>query len=375
MADKLKTNGALWDFEGFRKEGGLARGLPGFAYSDQAFWRHETESLFQSSWVFAGFVHELSRPGDVVPVAVGGRPVVLVRDKQGTIRAFHNVCRHRCLKLVDKPGNAGAMIRCPYHAWSYSFDGQLRATPYFGGPENRPPDGFAAENHGLRPVRSAIWHDWIFVNLDGAAAELSDYVAPLARRMEGIDFAKLVPVATLDFGEVRTNWKFLMENFIEPYHVQFVHKTTTDQPLLDHYTVVDGPCVGSAVDITKSKNDARVQQNALAVTSRYLTLFPNFIIGVYEPDQIGVYLNVPLDAERTLQKRAIYTLNGKGLSDPEAEALKSLWWAVHKEDHEMCERLQEGRRSEVSADGGVLSPHWENSVRCFQQLVVDAVTR
>ena len=184
-----------------------------------------------------------------------------------------------------------------------------------------------------------------------------------------------MPVATLDFGEVKTNWKFLMENFIEPYHVQFVHKTTTDQPLLDHYTVVDGPCVGSAVDISKSKGDARVQQNALAVTSRYLTLFPTFVLGVYQPDQIGVYLNVPLGPDRTHQKRVIYTLKQEGLPEAETEALKQLWWAVHKEDHEMCERLQEGRRSEVAADGGVLSPHWENSVRSFQQLVVEAVTQ
>ena len=372
---KVNGTGSDWNFDRFLNGTGLACGLPGFAYSDPAFWRHENDSLFKSSWVLAGFVHELTRPGDVVPVTVAGRPILLVRDKQGTIRAFHNVCRHRCLKLVDKPGNAGAMIRCPYHSWSYSHDGKLRSTPYFGGPENRPPAGFEAENFGLRPVRSAAWHDWIFINLDGSAPELADYIAPLERHMEGIDLSKLVPVATLDFGEVKTNWKFLMENFIEPYHVQFVHKTTTDQPLLDHSTVVDGPCVGSAVDISKSKGDARVQQNALSVTSRYLTLFPNFILGVYQPDQIGVYLNVPLDVERTHQKRVIYTLKGEGLPEAETEALKQLWWAVHKEDHEMCERLQEGRRSEVAADGGVLSPHWENSVRSFQQLVVEAVTQ
>ena len=147
---KESANGAGWDFGRFHNGVGLASGLPGFAYSDDDFWRHENDSLFSASWVFAGFVHELSRPGDVVPVTVAGRPLLLVRDKQGTIRAFHNVCRHRCLKLVDKPGNAGAMIRCPYHSWSYSFDGKLRSTPYFGGPENRPPDGFAPENHGLR---------------------------------------------------------------------------------------------------------------------------------------------------------------------------------------------------------------------------------
>ena len=375
MGHEMVGSTPVWTFDRFLADSPLASGLPAFAYTNDLFWQHENDSLFRSSWVFAGFLHELDRPGEVVPVTVAGRPLVLVRDKAGTVRAFHNICRHRCLRLVDKPTNVGAMIRCPYHAWAYSLDGKLRAAPYFGGPESREPPELERDSLGLMPVRMAIWHDWIFINLDGAAPELADYLAPFERRMAGIDFSKLTPVATLDFGEVKTNWKFIMENFIEPYHVQFVHKTTTDQPLLDHYTVVDGPCLGSAVDVSRSKGDGRVLENALAATSRYLTLFPNFILGVYEPDQIGVYLNVPLDAGRTLQKRVIYTLRDLAPTPEEVEALKHLWWAVHKEDHAMCERLQDGRRSDAADDGGVLSPHWETSVRRFQEMVVEAVTR
>ena len=164
---------------------------------------------------------------------------------------------------------------------------------------------------------------------------------------------------TLDFGKINTNWKFLIENFIEPYHVQFVHKTTTNQPLKDHYTVVDGICYGSGVDVAEedTKNSA-----ALSVTSRYLSLFPNFIIGTYFPNQIGVYLNVPISPGITLQKRAIYTTDGKDMSEEEIKMVKNIWWSVHKEDHEMCERLQEGRYSPASNEGGLLSPVWELSL-------------
>ena len=93
--------------------------------------------------MFTGLAHELARPGDVVPVTVAGKPVLLVRDADGEVRAFHNVCRHRCLKLVDEPGNVGPTIQCPYHSWTYKLDGALHFAPYFGGRDPRAvPDGF-----------------------------------------------------------------------------------------------------------------------------------------------------------------------------------------------------------------------------------------
>ena len=164
-----------------------------------------------------------------------------------------------------------------------------------------------------------------------------------------------------------------MENFIEPYHVQFVHRTTTNQPLTDHYTIVDGVCLGSGVDLDKETG----VDGSLGVNSSYLTLFPNFIIGRYFPEgmatQLGVYLNIPLAAGKMAQKRIIYTTEDQQLSQEDIENLKTLWWDVHKEDHYICEGMQVGRNSPVAMTGGVLSPHWEDSVRAFQELVVQAV--
>ncbi len=354
----------------FRQNGGVPRGLPAQAYTSEDFWLRECERLFPETWVFAGFAHELAKSGDVIPVKVAGQPLLLVRGEGGDIKTFHNVCRHRCLKLVETPRNAGRLIRCPYHAWAYGLDGALRAAPFFGGPKDQAPEGFDAAEYGLSPVRTAVWHDWIFVNLNGEAPAFEDYVAPLAARLEGIDFSKVKPFGTIEFGEVETNWKFLMENFIEPYHVQFVHSTTTDQPLVEHYTVVDGVCTGSAIDVSE-KTAATAGDGTLAVSSRYLTLFPNFIVGRYFPDQLGVHLNLPAGPGQTLQKRVLYTTEGQTLSEDEAAALKNLWYAVHKEDHEICENLQKGRASDAAVSGGVLSPYWEDSVRQFQELVVE----
>ena len=351
----------------FEARGPVAGGLPAAAYTSEAFFLLENERIFSASWVFAGFAHELARAGDVAPVTVAGQPVLLVRDAEQRVRAFHNVCRHRCLKLVDAPGNVGRAIRCPYHSWTYGLDGALHVAPYFGGREPRAtPAGFDRKEHGLAPVRSATWHDWIFVDLSGAAPPFEDFIAPLRKRLDGLDLARMRHLVTLDFGEVAANWKLLIENFIEPYHVQFVHSKTTEQPLTDHYTVNEPGCLGCAVDVSAEATGA----NTLSADSRFLTLFPNFVFGLYLPDQIGVHLDVPLAPDRTHQRRAIYSLGPEPAPVERAERLARLWRDVHLEDHTMCQRLQQGRASDAAAGGGVLSPVWEDSVRSFQELVV-----
>ena len=356
---------------GLSKDNKPAHGLPAEAYTDMGFWEIECDTVQAENWVFVGFIHEFSQLGDVAPILVAGQPVLLVKNMKGEINAFHNVCSHRCLKLVDQVKNIGKIIRCPYHSWAYDLNGKLIASPHFGGTNQHQPHGFDPSDHGLKPVRIAIWHDWIFVNLSGNAMPFKEYAKPLIKNLEGINFDKIQPVATLDFGEISTNWKFLMENFIEPYHVQFVHQNTTNQPLKDHYTIVDGVCLGSAVDL---REEDKVS-GSLSVSSRYLTLFPNFIIGRYFPDQLGVYLNVSLGPGITTQKRIIYTTEEKEMSKSEIEDQKKIWWSVHKEDHEICERLQLGRASPVSKKGGLLSPHWEKSVQAFQKLIIEAAMK
>ena len=356
--------------EQFSRDDLVAHGLPAFAYNNEDYWRREKDKLFGNNWIFVGFVHELTEPGDIIPVTIGGKPIFLICNQEKKIRAFHNVCRHRCLKLVDKPGNVGPRIRCPYHSWVYALNGDLLSTPYFGGPDQHSPEGFDKTQHGLVPVNCTAWHDWIFINLSKDPVNFEQYIAPLKSRLSSIKLDHAVPVATLEFGEVKANWKLLMENFIEPYHVQFVHSTTTDQPLKNHYTVIDCHCLGSAVDISEPTDKG---SSTLAVSSLYLTLFPNFVFGHYHPDQIGVHLNTPLDVARTLQKRVIYIIDDNPRDDQRVEQLKQLWHNVHKEDHAICERLQEGKSSDVAASGGVLSPIWENSVRRFQELSLNAI--
>lgn len=359
-------------FNDFDSPGAVAHGLPAPAYTSEEFFELENQTLFRRNWVLAGFAHDLAKPGDVRPVRIAGLPLFLLRDGEHRVRAFHNLCRHRNLELVDEAGNCGKLIRCPYHSWSYDLQGSLKVAPYFGGGVKELPEHFDYCDYGLLPVHCEVWHDWIFVNLDENPVPFEAHLAPIKKMLGDNRVEEYRPVATFEFDEVGCNWKLLMENFIEPYHVQFVHKTTTDQPLENHNTFVEGGCVGSLVELSEEQQ-ANADFSSLGVTSHYLTLFPNFILGTYQPDQLGVYLHEPLDAEHTRQRRVIYTHRDSTYSDAEIEQLRNLWHSVHLEDHAMCQRMQQGRHSPLAADGGVLSPCWENSVRRFQELIADAV--
>ena len=349
----------------------ILKGLPSKAYTENNFWKKECKSVFANNWVFVGFAHELKNIGDVIPITVAEQPILLLKNTKENIVAYHNVCSHRCLVLVDQPKNVKKIISCPYHAWSYDLDGNLLASPHFGGTNNHTPNGFDKKKNGLRSIRIKIWHDWIFININNNALPFEKYAATLIKQLKNTNLLKIKPVATLNFGNISTNWKFLIENFIEPYHVQFVHKTTTSQPLKDHYTIVDGNCYGSGVDL----NEEDSSSNSLSVSSKYLSLFPNFIIGLYYPGQLGVYLNNPIQPGITSQKRIIYTTEGNNLNKKEINNQKNLWWKVHKEDHEICERLQLGRSSPVSQNGGLLSPYWENSVRAFHKIMIKSMNK
>ena len=141
-------------------------GLPNLAYTSTDFFALERATVFHDNWVFAGFAHELRQPGDMLPVEIAGQPVLLLRDGDGQIRAFHNVCRHRGARLVETRRNAKKIV-CPNHAWSYGLRGQLIARPHFYGGDQHDVNQADCHRADLVPIRCHLWHDWIFIDLGG----------------------------------------------------------------------------------------------------------------------------------------------------------------------------------------------------------------
>jgi choline monooxygenase len=366
---------------------GPPRGLPRSAFMSEAFFALECERLFPRHWVFVGHAHDIPETGDVMPIEVAGLPIILVRGEDGGINAFHNVCRHRGRIVVDAPCRGQRVLTCPYHSWSYRLDGRLNATPHFGGYREPRVEGFDAKDFGLKPVRSAQWYDWLLVNLDGNAPPFEEVIKPFQKRIEewefrakGYDLDGLKHVGRINFGIIKGNWKILVENFIEPYHVPFVHEESCGgQPLKDHYALSDGLLVGSAVDVKGTKaavgpeaQDAEGRRECLDTSALYLTLFPNFAIGFYGDSVLSI-LARPVSAGETWEQFDVYVWGYVDPTPRSSEAWLALNRRINAEDISMIEAMQRGLASPVMDEGAVLSPHWEHCVQRFEQLVIEGV--
>ena len=119
-----------------------AHGLPNECYTSKDYTLIERKKLFEDKWIVAGVASSIPEIGDVKPIDILGMPILILRNKQNEIKVFHNVCSHRGVKLVSKSGKINSLIRCPYHSWSYSLDGELMATPHIGGMNKHSAEGF-----------------------------------------------------------------------------------------------------------------------------------------------------------------------------------------------------------------------------------------
>ncbi|MDA0261430.1 MAG: aromatic ring-hydroxylating dioxygenase subunit alpha, partial [Proteobacteria bacterium] len=208
--------------EAIRRPVETAGGLPGRAYTSQEFFELEQEQFFPRTWMGVAFAGDIPDTGAAQPVMVGKLPVILVRNTQGEIRGFHNVCRHRASMVLTEPCRGAKHLTCPYHAWAWDLDGKLEATPYFDGSPDSRDAALDRENLGLVPVRVAVWHHWVFVNLDGNAPPFAEHVQALVDILGGADIAT-TRLAKREEWQFKANWKLQNDNW-ETYHHVWVHK-------------------------------------------------------------------------------------------------------------------------------------------------------
>lgn len=356
-------------------------GLPNLCYTCADFHALEQRTLFRDNWVFAGFAHELPSAGDMRPVELAGQPLVLVRDDGGSIRVLHNVCSHRGAQLVAEPKRAKLFV-CPNHSWSYSLAGRLVNRPHFHGGDRHDANRGDCHPADLREVHSAVWHDWIFVDLGGTADDFAALVEPIEARLEAYDFAALRYAESLEF-EIAANWKLAVENFIEPYHVfschpwlnGFVGMAERSAPTFDGKVLACGyefrqadPARGGALPhFPNLPADKRRRGD-------WFVLFPNFAFEIF-PDQVDVFVAWPLGPGACRETIALYFV-GDGADAPGYAAARAHvvanWNDLNHEDIGIIERMQVGRRSD-GYDGGVLSPYWDPVQQHFARLVADAI--
>ncbi len=335
-----------------------AETIPSAWYTDPRFHALDRACVFGTTWQHVGDVQQLARPGDHLLADVAGEPVIVVRGTEGELRAFFNVCRHRGGPLALKDGNADMLI-CRYHGWTYRLDGMLRGVPHFNQVEL-----FDKQDYGLVPVRLAVWEGLVFVNLgadprpiETCFAGISERVAPT--RLAGLRFAR-----RLDY-EVRCNWKVYVDNYLEGYHVPYVHPELHQlydyegyvTEVHDRYSVQVGPLTGERNVYTGGGGEAL-----------YYQIFPNLMLNVV-PGRLQSNVVIPLAADRC---KVIFRYYYDDVLSPAAreriEADIAFSDKVQQEDAEICERVQKGLGSRAY-DKGRFSVRFEEGVYHFQTLL------
>jgi len=354
----------------------VALGLPNRAYTDNSFLSSEYEKVFGCNWIGIAFEQDIAESGDMFPVIAAGQPLLVVRGQDNQVRVFHNVCRHRGAKLLDKPCSKKRHIVCPYHAWSYSLEGILKSTPNFSGPKNHNHPTLEEGTQNLVEVRSGIWNHVVMVNLSGDAIPLRDWTARLDEHWAAFDIANMAPGGSMTF-DFDSNWKLVLENYLESYHLPKVHPVLNSfSPLEDHELVVDEIFIGQLSLNYRPSDGGNVLPRFpnlpedRQATGEYLLLFPSLMVSV-TPDHYRVTIVTPISAGVTHQRWQFYFVGSESSEEQYADARASVVTRVAsytKEDIEILERLQAGRSSS-GYDGGRFSPFHEITTHHFQKLV------
>lgn len=190
--------------------------LPPACYVNPRFHARERTHVFARTWSFIGDDGRIPAPGDYFTIQVAGTDLMVLRDNDGRVGCFANVCRHRGCRLVNGAGNT-RLLRCPYHGWTYGLSGELR-----GAPQMMHSLGFDPAKNGLIPVRLERWGRLLFVNLDAGAGTLADYLGDLQETLGCYGLDHLVCTRRREI-DIPCNWKVYYENLMEPYHTPYVH--------------------------------------------------------------------------------------------------------------------------------------------------------
>ncbi len=345
-------------------------------YTDPAIFAAERTGLLTRSWQFAGHASRLQQAGDYFTFALAGESLFCIRGRDGKIRTFYNVCRHRAHQLVTGSGRARVLV-CPYHAWSYELTGQLRAAP-----NSADVPGFERTGISLTAVRTELFLGFIFVNLDPQARPMDDWFPDARRQLtEWVPhFDALRPLEWLEIPE-RCNWKVAVENYSECYHCALNHPTfATGVVKPETYDIrPQGYCLRHTTEC-QNLDAMRYQIHpGKAHWDEYSSwfLWPMFAFQVYPGNVLNTYHWRATAVDRVIVWRGWYTFDGA--DEPAIHALAAQDRATTvAEDIQLVESVQRGLTSRGYVPGPlVLNPaggvNSEHSVQLLQQWMRTAV--
>jgi choline monooxygenase len=365
------------DLSAVRRPVETANGLPNAHYIDPAMWDEEKHAVLFASWAGLAVASEVPEPGDAKPIEFLGIPLLLIRGRDGVVRVFENICRHRGMILVSEPKKIEGAIRCPYHSWCYGTDGRLVSTPHVGGPGHNTHEAIVRENLGLNEVRSHIWFDTVFINIGGKADPFEVVHADLLKRWKEFDQPLVHGGADSTFTlEVKTNWKLAVENYCESYHLPWVHPGLNSYSRLeDHYNITElGLYSGQGSTLYRQikGDDGAVFPDFGGLSSfwnegaEYVAVYPNVLLGAQRDHCFAIVLQ-PNAIDSTSEHIHLY-YSTKDTNDALRAKNSAQWKVVFQEDVFVVEGMQKGRHA-PNFDGGRFSPAMDSPTHCFHEWV------
>jgi glycine betaine catabolism A len=344
-----------------RTGGGLERTLSREHYLAPELFAREKERIFCREWFCVGRAEELAAAGDYVVKDVAGESILLVRTRGGRLAGHYNVCRHRGSQLVPdcRAGTFAGGIRCPYHSWTYTLDGELRTAPFLD-----ETDGLAKRDLSLHPVGVDTWGGFVFVQLtpsDPAVGTLADQLAGVPERHRRYPLAEL-RVARRIVYEIAANWKVMLENYNECYHCGPVHPELCR--LVPAFKQRGGsdldwergiPHRDGAWTFTASGTTSRLPFAGLNEDERTRhkgeLVYPNFLLSL-SAEHVAAFYLFPHGPDRTtIVNEFLFHPDEMARSDFDPADAVEFWDLVNRQDWAICESVQRGMSSRVFQSG------------------------
>ncbi|HYL62457.1 MAG TPA: aromatic ring-hydroxylating dioxygenase subunit alpha [Candidatus Methylomirabilis sp.] len=347
-----------------------AHTIPSPWYLDPRIAELELASAFSSSWQVVGRVDQVRHNGQFFTADLAGEPVVVARGEDGVLRAFYNVCRHHAAAVVTEPQGCAKQFRCPYHGWTYGNDGALKGMVEFEGVRN-----FDRAKNGLVPMRLDTWENFVFVNLDGRAQPLREYLGTVLDLVSPLELSKKLRFFDRRVYTLNCNWKVYVDNYLDGgYHVPHAHKGLSSVIEYTKYTIenFERACLQSSPLSSHPSSETGVAATRQG-RAFYLWVYPNFMINAYE-GVMDTNLVLPLAVDRCAVVFDYYFADISGAAEARNKESIAVSEKVQDEDMAICDAVQHGLRSRAYA-AGRLSVRREAGEHLFHRLLYADLTR
>lgn len=342
--------------------------IPSSWYTDKSLHDFEKQAVFSDSWQVAAHLDQLAKPGDYVTNEIADEPIVIVRGSDNLLRGFFNVCRHHAAAVMTETEGHAAQMRCPYHGWTYSLEGELKGTPDFS-----EVCGFDRAQNGLMPIQIAVWEKWVFAKINSDAGEnsIEEFLGwELVKQIQALNLANLHWVERRRY-TLNCNWKVFVDNYLDGgYHVPHLHKELDSVLDYSEYTIENGErfCLQSSPMVGRAIEDG-IGAVRNGDQARYYWLYPNFMMNFYE-GVLDTNLVRPLSVDRT---EVIFDFYFADVSEAARErnlASVNVGDRIQQEDLDICESVQRGLNSRAYS-AGRLSVRREGGEHLFHRLLYE----